>query len=147
MPQPNEMEDSEKRPTADKQTLEQPKDLTNARTSTSNEKHIAESNRTNASDGSLRKYVPNSQNQSIEIDFDGTAVSRGNKLTEKQALLAMANPIENKIPSPLEVISADRSLPEEKKSLSSVTSGYVESCQSFRKRDQRARKVRRGMLG
>jgi|GEM_PF-5765117 len=113
MPQPNEIEDSEKQPTADKQTLEQPKDLANARTSTSNEKSIAESNRTNASDGSPRKYVPNSQNQSIEIDFDGTAASRGNKLTEKQALLAMANPIKNKIPSPLKVISADLSSLEE----------------------------------
>jgi hypothetical protein len=94
-------------------------DVADAQTSSANQIAKIESTRTNASDGSLRRYVPHDQEQSIEIDFGDKTVSRQNKLTERHALLAQAELPENSTTTELDSITKDQNLPEEKRALAS----------------------------
>lgn len=94
-------------------------DVADAQTSSANQIAKIESTRTNASDGSLRHYIPQDQEQSIEIDFGDKTISRQNKLTEREALLAKAELAENSTTIELDSISKDQNLPEDKRALAS----------------------------
>ncbi|MBK7841835.1 MAG: hypothetical protein IPJ49_29990 [Candidatus Obscuribacter sp.] len=94
-------------------------DVTDAQTSSANQIAKIESTRTNASDGSLRRYIPHDQEQSIEIDFGDKTISRQNKLTERQALLEKAELPENSTTIELDSITKDQNLPEDKRALAS----------------------------
>jgi hypothetical protein len=82
-----------------------------------------EKQRTNASDGSLRKYSADqiaAQNQSIELVYEGRIASRTEKKTERELLREMANKPENVNTQGLESIAKDQSLPEDKRILASM---------------------------
>jgi hypothetical protein len=83
----------------------------------------AEKTRTNASDGSLRKYSAEhiaAQEASIELVYEGRTASRTEKKTERELLREMANKPENVNTQGLESIAKDQSLPEDKRALAGM---------------------------
>lgn len=116
----DEKEDkAEQRPQKQAEQWFKSPDVADAQTSSANQIAKIESTRTNASDGSLRRYIPHDQEQSIEIDFGDKTISRQNKLTERQALLAKAELPENSTTTELDSITKDQNLPEDKRALAS----------------------------
>ncbi len=116
----DEKEDkAEQRPQKQAEQWFKSPDVADAQTSSANQIAKIESTRTNASDGSLRRYIPHDQEQSIEIDFGDKTISRQNKLTEHQALLAKAELPENSTTTELDSIAKDQNLPEDKRALAS----------------------------
>lgn len=82
-----------------------------------------EKQRTNASDGSLRRFSPEhiaDQEASIELVYEGRTASRTEKKTERELLREMANKPENVNTQGLESIAKDQSLPEDKRALASM---------------------------
>ena len=82
-----------------------------------------EKQRTNASDGSLRRYNPANlaaQEHSIELVYEGRTASRTDKKTERELLREMANKPENSTTQDLESIAKDKSLPEDKRTLAEM---------------------------
>lgn len=82
-----------------------------------------EKQRTNASDGSLRRYNPENlaaQQHSIELVYEGRTASRTEKKTERELLREMANKPENSTTQDLEGIAKDKSLPEDKRVLAEM---------------------------
>lgn len=74
-------------PQSDKSALQGQPDAQAARNAGVQDVKAAEAVRTNQSDGSLRKYAGrSSQEQSIEICYDGKVASRAQKATEKELL-------------------------------------------------------------
>lgn len=82
-----------------------------------------EKQRTNASDGSLRRFSPEhiaAQEASIELVYEGRTTSRTEKKTERELLREMANKPENVNTQGLESIAKDQSLPEDKRALAGM---------------------------
>ncbi len=83
----------------------------------------AEKIRTNASDGSLRRYSADhiaAQEASIELVYEGRTASRTEKKTERELMREMANKPENVNTQGLESIAKDQSLPEDKRALAGM---------------------------
>ncbi|CAN5154742.1 hypothetical protein BH11CYA1_BH11CYA1_07290 [soil metagenome] len=82
-----------------------------------------EKQRSNSSDGSLRKYSAEhiaAQEASIELVYENKTASRSEKKTERELLREIANKPENVNTQGLESIAKDQSLPEEKRALAGM---------------------------
>lgn len=82
-----------------------------------------EAKRTNASDGSLRRYSDEhltAQEQSIELVYGDRTASRTDKKTERELLREIANKPENVNTQGLESIAKDGRLPEGKRALAGM---------------------------
>lgn len=98
-------------------------DAQDARVAGAAELASAERQRTNASDGSLRKYSAEhlaAQEQSIELVYGDRTASRKDKRTERELLLDIANKPENVDTQGLARVAKDTSLPEDKRALASM---------------------------
>lgn len=98
-------------------------DAQEARVASAADMTSAEKIRTNASDGSLRRYSADhiaAQEASIELVYEGRTASRTEKKTERELLREMANKPENVNTQGLESIAKDKSLPEDKRALAGM---------------------------
>lgn len=98
-------------------------DAQEARVAGAGDMASAEKSRTNASDGSLRRYSAEhiaAQEASIELVYEGRTASRTEKKTERELLREMANKPENVNTQGLESIAKDQSLPEDKRALAGM---------------------------
>lgn len=98
-------------------------DAQEARVAGADDMASIEKQRTNASDGSLRRFSSEqiaAQEHSIELVYEGRTASRTEKKTERELLREMANKPENVNTQGLESIAKDQSLPEDKRALAGM---------------------------
>jgi hypothetical protein len=98
-------------------------DAQEARSAGASDLASVEKVRTNASDGSLRRYSAEhlaSQEESIELVYGDQSTSRIDKKSERELLREKANKPENINTHALESLAKDTSLPEDRRALASM---------------------------